>query len=177
MAIVWCLSIFLLKLHSGGHSYFRLDIILVKGLSKCILNTYFSGMKIDLKYAFLHAFFVICVSCPFQNLSIWPKTYLFFPNFTPLNDIRMYIAWSWKNNPNYVNSYFTGMISNFKYKWPPGTALRWIPQPKTFTSDFTQWPQKKMVRSCYSLIACKANYLWCLELFWTLSVFYIPYCS
>ena len=38
--------------------------------------TYFSGMKIDHKYAFLYAFFLICLSCPFQNLS--PKTYPFF---------------------------------------------------------------------------------------------------
>ena len=64
----------------GGHLYFRLDIILVKRLSKHTLNTYFSGMKIDPK-KILHAFFLICVSCPFQNLSIWPKTYPFFPNF------------------------------------------------------------------------------------------------
>ena len=62
----------------GGHLYFRLAIILVKGLSKHILNTYFSGMKINPKYAFFHAFFLICVSCPnFQNLSITPKTYPF----------------------------------------------------------------------------------------------------
>ena len=62
----------------GWHLYFRLDIILVKGLSKHTLNTYFSGMKINPKYAFLHAFFWICVSCPFQNLWIWPKTYPVF---------------------------------------------------------------------------------------------------
>ena len=52
------------KMHGsggGGHLYFRLDIILVKGLSKHTLNTYFSGMKIDPKYAF----FSICSSCPF----------------------------------------------------------------------------------------------------------------
>ena len=61
----------------GGHLYFRLDIIRVKGLSKHTLNTYFSGMKIDPKYAFLHAFFLIWASCPFQNLSIWQKTYPF----------------------------------------------------------------------------------------------------
>ena len=58
------------KLHLGGHLYFRLDIILVKGLSKHTLNTYFSGMKIDPKYMFLYAFFLLCPSCPFQNLSI-----------------------------------------------------------------------------------------------------------
>ena len=54
--------------HCGprGHLYFRLDIILVKGLSKHTLNTYFPGMKIDPKYAFLHAFFLICPSCPLK---------------------------------------------------------------------------------------------------------------
>ena len=43
----------------GGHLNLKLDIIRVKGLSKHTLNTYFSGMKIDPKYAFLHAFFLI----------------------------------------------------------------------------------------------------------------------
>ena len=62
----------------GGHLYFRLDIIRVKGFSKHTLNTYFSGMKIDPKYAFLLAFFLILASRPFKNLSIWPKTYPFF---------------------------------------------------------------------------------------------------
>ena len=38
----------------------------------------FSGMKIDPKYVFLHVFFLICPSCPFQNLSIWQKTHPFF---------------------------------------------------------------------------------------------------
>ena len=33
-------------------------------------NHVFSGMKKDPKYAFLHAFFLICLSCSFQNLSI-----------------------------------------------------------------------------------------------------------
>ena len=37
----------------------------------------FLGMKIEPKYTFLHAFFLICISCPFQTLSIWPKTYPF----------------------------------------------------------------------------------------------------
>ena len=60
-----------------GHLYFRLDIILVKGLLKQTLNTYFSGMKIYPKYMFLHAFLLICPSCPFQNLLIWPKTHPF----------------------------------------------------------------------------------------------------
>ena len=42
--------------HPGGHWYFKLDIVLVKGLSKHTLNTYFSGMKIDPKYVILHIF-------------------------------------------------------------------------------------------------------------------------
>ena len=40
----------------GGHLYFKLDIILVKGLSKHTLNTYSSGIKMDPNYAFLHGF-------------------------------------------------------------------------------------------------------------------------
>ena len=39
----------------GGHLYFMLDIIIVKGLLK-----HFSGMKTDPKYMFLHVFFLIC---------------------------------------------------------------------------------------------------------------------
>ena len=67
-----------IKISRGGHLYFRLDIIRVKGLSKHTLNTYFSGMKIDPKYVFLHVFFLICPPCPFQNLSICQKTHPFF---------------------------------------------------------------------------------------------------
>ena len=105
----------------GGHLYFKLDIILVIGLSKHTLNTYFSGMKIDPKYVFLHVFLLICPSCPFQNLSIWPKTHPFsnFTHFcTPKRCTRVHCL-VLKNNPNYVN-FFTRMISNFKYKWSPG---------------------------------------------------------
>ena len=36
----------------GGHLYFGVDIILVKGLSKHTLNTYFPVGKTDPKYAF-----------------------------------------------------------------------------------------------------------------------------
>ena len=54
----------------GGIRMARGGIRLVHGLTKSTLITYFSGMKIDPKYAFLYAFFLICPSCPFQNLSI-----------------------------------------------------------------------------------------------------------
>ena len=80
----------------------RGGIRLIHGLIKSTLITYFSGMKIDPKYAFLHAFFLICLSCSFQNLSIsfyMTKNRPFFPIlhvFAPLNDVRTYSAWSWK---------------------------------------------------------------------------------
>ena len=105
----------------GGHLYFRMDIILVKGLKKKKkkkhLNTYFSGMKIDLKYVFLHVVFLICLSCSFQNLSLWRKAHPFFHFFTPKRCTRVHCL-VLKNNPNYVN-FFMRMISNFKNKCPP----------------------------------------------------------
>ena len=162
-----------------GHSYFRLDIILVKGLSKRTRNIYFSGMKIDPKYLFLHAFFCNLCVMSFPKFVNMTKNIPFFPQFYTHKQYTHVHCLVLKNNPNYVNFFFFFYRDDiqFEIQVPPRAALRWIPQPKTFTSDFTQWPQKKMVRSCYSLIACKANYLWCLELFWTLSVFYMPYCS
>ena len=83
----------------GATRFAREGIRLVHGLTKSTLITYFSGMKIDPKYVFLHAFFLICLSCSFQNMSIWPKTHPFFPIlhvFAPLNDVRTYSACSWK---------------------------------------------------------------------------------
>ena len=59
----------------GATRMARGGIRLVHGLTKSTLITYFSGMKKDPKYMFLHAF---CLSCSFQNLSIWPKTHPFF---------------------------------------------------------------------------------------------------
>ena len=56
----------------GATRMARRGIRLVHGLTKSTLITYFSGMKIDPKNAFLHAFFLFCLSCSFQNLSIWP---------------------------------------------------------------------------------------------------------
>ena len=82
----------------GGTRMARGDIRLVHWLTKSTLITYFSGIKKYPKYAFLHAFFIICLSRSFQNLSIWPKTHPFFQFciFAPLNDVRAYSAWSWK---------------------------------------------------------------------------------
>ena len=54
----------------GATRMARGGIRLVHGHTKSTLITYFSSTKIYPKYAFLHAFFLICQSCPFQNLSI-----------------------------------------------------------------------------------------------------------
>ena len=66
------------KSSPGGTRMARGGIRLVHGLTKSTLITYFIGMKIDPKYTFLHAFFLICLSCSFQNLFIWTKTHPFF---------------------------------------------------------------------------------------------------
>ena len=54
----------------GGTQMARGGIRLIHGLTKSTLITYFSGMKIYPKCQFLHAFFLICLSCSFKNLSI-----------------------------------------------------------------------------------------------------------
>ena len=53
----------------GATRMARGGIRLVHGLTKSTLITYYSGMKKDPKYAFLHALLLICLSCAFQNLS------------------------------------------------------------------------------------------------------------
>ena len=55
------------------------------------------------------------------------KNIPFFSNFarfcTPKRCARVHCL-VLKNNPNYVN-FFTRMISNFKYKWPPRALKKW----------------------------------------------------
>ena len=82
-----------------GHLYFRLDIILVKGLLKHTVNTYFSGMKEDPKYMFLHVFCKNFSVMSFTKFVSMTKNTPFFPIlhvFAPLTNVRVYIAWSWK---------------------------------------------------------------------------------
>ena len=119
--------------HQGGggeHLYFRLDIILVKGLSKRTLNTYFSDVKIDPKYVFFAYVFVnLChVLSKFVNMT---ENIPCFPNvhiFEPLNDVCVYIAWSWKTTL-ITWIFFTRIISNFKYKSPPPPPPPRCPSP------------------------------------------------
>ena len=83
----------------GGHLYFGVNIILVTGLSKHTLNTYFPvGYKLTLKMHFFHVFswFVLHV---LTNICKHGQNTPFFLNFTcfaPLNDVQLYIILSWK---------------------------------------------------------------------------------
>ena len=65
-------------------------------------------------------FSLLCPSCPFQNMS-YDQKHTLFSNFerfcTPKRCTRVHCL-VLKNNPNYVN-FFTLMISNLEYKWPP----------------------------------------------------------
>ena len=110
----------------GGTWIAKGGIRLVHGHTKSTLIKYFSGMKIDPKYAFLHAFFLICPSCPFQKFDYMTKNTPFFPIlhvFAPLNHVREYSAWSWENNPNYVN-FWTSLIPPLTFEWPFGPVYQ-----------------------------------------------------
>ena len=106
----------------GGPLEWQDEVIrLVHGHTKSTLITYFSGMKIDPKYAFLHAFFLICPSCPFQNLSVYDQKHtLFFQFCTFYTPERCTCAQCLvlKNNPNYVN-FWTSLIPPLTFEWPP----------------------------------------------------------
>ena len=108
----------------GGTRMARGGIRLVHGLTKSTLITYFSGMKKDPKYAFLHAFFLICLSCSFQNLSIWPKNTL-FSNFARFCTPKRCMCVQYlvlKNNPNYVN-FWTSLMPPWHLSAPPGNLM------------------------------------------------------
>ena len=69
------------------------------GQTKSTLITYFSGMKIDSKYAFLRVIFLNLSVMSFPKFVYMTKNTPFFPIlhvFVPLNDVRAYSAWSWK---------------------------------------------------------------------------------
>ena len=122
----------------GGTRMARGGIRLVHGLTKNTLITYYSGMKKDPKYTFLHAFFLICLSCSFQNFSLWQKCTLFsnFAHFyTPKRYTRVQCL-VLKNNPNYVK-FWTSLIPPLTFEWPPGM---WPQQTWGQRSSRGQWP-------------------------------------
>ena len=101
----------------GATRMARGGIRLVHGHTKSTLITYFSGMKIDPKYVFLHAFF-------FMSVMSFPKfVYMtLFSNFarfcTPKRCTRVQCL-VLKNNPNYVN-FWTSLIPSLTFEWAPG---------------------------------------------------------
>ena len=113
----------------GGEEGTRMargGIRLVHGLTKSTLIAYFSGMKIDPKYAFLHAFFLICLSCPFKKFALYDQKHTLFPNFarfcTPKRCMRVHCL-VLKNNPNYVN-FWMSLIPPLTFECPPGVKQR-----------------------------------------------------
>ena len=103
----------------------REGIMLVHGLTKSTLITYFSGMKIDPKYAFLHAFFLICLVAwhVLSKICLYDQKHTLFSNFThfctPKRHTRVHCL-VLKNNPNYVN-FWTSLIPPWHSTGPPGT--------------------------------------------------------
>ena len=144
----------------GGHLYFRLDIIRVKGLSKHTLNSYFSCMKIDPKYVFLLRVFFL----------INGQKHTLFSNFarfcTPKRCTRVHCL-VLKNNPNYVN-FFTRMISNLKYKWPP-PGIDFICYTPLTAHNWQKWIRVFLTWTCHEIYrdeavclkSCKYTYNIC----------------
>ena len=113
------------------------------------------------KYTFLHAFFFNLSVMSFPKF-VMSKNIPFFPIlhvFAPLNDVRAYIAWSWKNNPNYVN-FFTRMISNSKNKWPPRALCPPDPPVATPLPILTVHTQFGNVRNGFHLISLYPQNSW-----------------
>ena len=96
-------------------------------------------MKIDPKYAFLHAFFLICPSSPFQNLSIWPKICPFFQFCTFLHPKRCthLHCLVLKNNPNFM--IFLRGWWEFQIQVPPPP-----PPPSRISIIIQDWISKKV---------------------------------
>ena len=109
----------------GGTRMARGGIRLVHGHTKSTLITYFSGMKIDPKYGFLHAFFLICPSCPFQNFVYnydQKHAFYFFPSFarvcTPKRCTRVQCL-VLKNN-HILREFLDEPDTPLTFEWPPG---------------------------------------------------------
>ena len=99
----------------GRHLYFGTDIILVKGLSKHILSTYFPSVKMHPNYMFLHVFslfFHHVLSQICKNDKNTPF-FLIFRYFAPLIDVCMYVHRLVLKNNHIMLICFTRMISNF----------------------------------------------------------------
>ena len=97
----------------------RGGIRLLHGLTKSTLITYFSGMKIDPKYTFLHAFLKFACRV-LSKICIYDQKHTLFSNFTrfctPKRCTRVHCL-VLKNNPNYVN-FWMSLIPPLTFEWP-----------------------------------------------------------
>ena len=106
----------------GGTRMARGDIRLVHGHTKSTLITYFSGMKIDPKYTFLHAFFLILSIMSFPKICLYDQKHTLFSNFARFYTPKQ-CTWVQclvlKNNPNYVD-FWMSLIPPWHSSGPPG---------------------------------------------------------
>ena len=126
---------------------YRLDIILVKGLSKHTLSTYFLGMKVCPKYAFLHAFLfvhhVLSRICNHdQKHTLFSS---FFQDFAPPKRCTRVHCLVLKNNPNYVNFlrgwYPTSNTSAPRGSLPINLRNKWTLLNRKVSSHFVRAKQ------------------------------------
>ena len=133
---------------SGGvHLYFRLDIILLKRLSKHTLSMYLLGMKIDPKYVFLHGFLLICLS----KICHYDQKHTLFSNFAcisiPKQCTRVHCL-VLKNNPNYVNFFYEDDIQ-LQIQVPPQGGLY-----QGLRQDSKVWVCKVKKTGCINVKSC-----------------------
>ena len=120
---------------------------------------------------------LICPSCPFQNLSIWPKTHPFFQFCTPKRCTRVQCL-VLKNNPNYVNlslippwhssAPLSGWSHNLFLNYIQARQKNWKANKKlrTFLHTFVHQRMKKVDFSLTDEISLKAED-WSLCLKWS----------
>ena len=97
-------------------------------------------------YAFFHAFFFMVCHVLSKICHNDQKHTL----FSPLNDVRAYIAWSWKMNPIirpkrffFFFFFFTRMIPNFKYKCPRAFHPRYT----TSGGRYSAWCKGELLKN------------------------------
>ena len=125
--ICWCFEVWLFTIPQsfpggGGTLYFRVDIILIRGLSKHTLSTYFPRMKIHPNYMFLHVFFLLHLSIMAFPKFVTNVTKPFFPPVfawfcTPKQCTHIHRL-VLKNNPNKVNFYLWGWYPTLNTNGP-----------------------------------------------------------
>ena len=157
----WSYQVYLfifLTVFRGGGTRARIargGIRLVHGHTKSTLIMYFSGMKIDPKYAFFACIFLNFGVMSFPKFVCMTKNTPFFPIlhvFAPLNDVRAYSAWSWKttlitwifgrawylpwHSSGHRGTVFNGTIINTSY---PNYVNFWTSLIPPLTFEWPPW--------------------------------------